>query len=134
MSLNNAALLESATMNAATGGSTLTFQSKGSLPGKNTLIVPADTTLNLRRSMVITAVDSQKSDAAPGGNTQARATIRFNVPRTLSNGNVSTDTVELKLSCDIETSIAEKQEMLNIIAQTCVDSDFTDFYTNQVIT
>jgi len=134
MSLNNAALISGATMNAASGGAPLTFSSLGGTSlGQNTLIVPADTTLSLRRSMNVNASAAKANANSPGGYTQARQTLRFNVPRTLSNGNVSVDTVEIKLSTDVQTSIADKQEMLNIIAQTCIDADFTEFFTNQVI-
>jgi len=133
MSLNNAALLENATMNPASGGTALTFSSLGNNLGSNTLIVAADTTLNLRRSINATVSSPKASSGAPGGYTQARQTLRFNVPRTLANGNVSVDTIELKLSTDVETSVADKQEMLNIIGQACVDADFTEFFTNQVI-
>lgn len=133
MSLNNAALLSGATMNAATGGTALTFTSLGNNLGSNTLIVAADTTLNLRRSINANVTAPKANDKTPGGYTQARQVLRFNIPRTLTNGNVSTDTIEIRMSTDVETSLADKQEMLNLCGQACVDSDFTEFFTNQVI-
>jgi len=130
MSLNNAALIEGATMNAATGGTALSFVSQGNTAGQNILYVSTDTQLNTRRSLVCNASGPKTSATAPGGFTQARASIRLNVPRTLSNGNVSVDTIELKLSADGQTTVAEKQEMLNLVAQACTDADFTEFFTN----
>lgn len=133
MSLNNAALLENATMNAATGGTTLQFASKGSSPGKNTLIVPTDTSMSLRRSINLSTVDPKVSINAPGGYTQARAYAQFNFPRTLSNGNVSTDTLRVEFATDRETSLANKQEMRQLVAQALVDSDFDEFFDNFVM-
>jgi len=134
MSLNDAALIESATMNAASGGTTLQFASKGNNLGANTLIVPADTTLNLRRSVNCNISEAKASANAPGGYTQARETLRFNFPRELTDGSITVETLEIKLATSTEATTAEKQEYLNLAAQACVDSDFSQFFLNQVIT
>lgn len=69
--------------------------------------------------------------SAPNGYTQARNTVRIYVPLALDNGNVTVNTLELKLSCDHETTEAEVQSLLVLGAQLLSDSDYSDFWKKQ---
>jgi len=127
MSLNNATLKTGATM-APTGGSDLNFESRGNLLDRNNLFVPADLDLRTRREISCVIKDPKVSASAPNGYTQARATATFKSPLELDNGNITVNTVQISMACDVETTDAEKDELLIIAAQMLTDADFTSFF------
>jgi len=123
MSLRDATLLSGATM-APTGGSTLTFGAKGSELNKVNLYVPADTDLRLRREIACTTKDPKVSTSAPNGYTQARASAQLKSPLLLDNGAITVNTVTIQVSFDVETTDAEKDELLVLGSQMLNDADF----------
>jgi hypothetical protein len=115
---------------APTGGSALAFSSAGQSAGINTLYATADTDLRTRRSIVATVKDPKVSASAPNGYTQARATVVYKAPLALDNGGVTVNTVRIEFAYDVETSTAEKTELLVIASQICNDADFTELFQN----
>jgi hypothetical protein len=53
------------------------------------------------------------------------------VPRTLASGVRSVDTIYIQLSTGIETTDAEKQQMLVTAAKSLTDSETSDFWKGQ---
>ena len=121
MGLNNASLLQGATV-AASGGTALAFSSLGGSPG-NTLYAIDDPDIRTRRDIVCNTTAARPKSDAPNG---------YPTPRTtLDNGNVTVNTIRIEMSTDVETTDAEKLELRSIAAQVLVDSDFLEFWDNQ---
>lgn len=133
MPLSTASILSGATM-APSGGSALDFASAGQSKGVNTLYATDDTDLRTRRSIVATTKDPKVSSSAPNGYTQARSTVVYKAPLVLDNGNVTVNTVRIEVSSDVETSTAEKTELLVIASQICNDADFVEFFQQLSLT
>jgi len=128
MSLNTLSILESSTVSAS-GGTAMPMTSFGGSENKNTLVVDADTDLRTQRTVSFTVRRPKVQASAPNGYTQGRCNMLFKVPRVLANGNMSVDTISIQLSTDVETSVAEKQEMLALGAQLLVDSEVDAVWT-----
>lgn len=122
MSLTTLTLLESATV-SATGGTSMPMTSIGGSENKNTLIVDADTDLRTQRSITFTVRRPKVQASAPNGYTQGRCTALIKIPRLLANGKITVDTVSIQVSADVETTVAQKTEMLKLGAQALFDSE-----------
>lgn len=122
MGLSTLTLLESATV-SATGGTSMPMTSIGGSENKNTLIVDADSDLRTQRSVTFSVRRPKIQASAPNGYTQGRCNALFKFPRILDNGNISVDTVSIQVSTDVETTVAEKTEMLKLAAQGLFDSE-----------
>jgi hypothetical protein len=127
MPLNGASVLSGTTVSAS-GGTALTFSSAGVDNGKVILYCDDDTDLRTRREFVCTAKPPRISASAPNGYTQARVTVTFKSPLELDNGNVTVNSGKFELAFDPETTEAEISEILDVVAQSIVDSDFTNLY------
>jgi len=124
MALNNLAVVTGPSNIAPTGGTALTFTSNGFTgPGKLTLVVPADTDLRLRRSMDVTVKQARVSSSAPNGYTQPRITVIYKKPKLLANGKITVNTIKVEAAYDVETTQTEIQELIDVAAQVCSDSD-----------
>lgn len=128
MSLSTISLLENGTP-AASGGTAMAMTSKGGSENKNTLVVDADVDLRTQRTCVFSVRPPKVQSSAPNGYTQGRCNVVFKFPRTLANGLISVDTVSLQLSTDVETTVAQKEEMLSLIAQVSFDSETSQAFT-----
>lgn len=73
---------------------------------------------------------SVKADA-PNGYTQARCVSYMKFPKTLINGKVTSNTLQITFSTDVETTDAEKQTYLNAAGQILLDTDFSSFWKAQ---
>lgn len=73
------------------------------------------------------------SSSAPNGYTQQRSNLKLKFPLALDNGNVTINTVDIGVSCDIETTDAEKDTILSYAAQFLSDTDFSAFWKNQSV-
>jgi hypothetical protein len=128
MSLQTLSLLEAATV-SATGGTAMPMTSKGGSENKNTLIVDADEDLRTQRSIVLTVRNPKVQATAPNGYTQGRCQALLKFPRTLTNGLISVDTISIQLSTDVETSVADKEEMLYLASQSMFDAETRSAWT-----
>lgn len=127
MSLNNASVLEGATLVDPTGGSAITFKTaNGVMNGSNTCYVTSDSDLRTRRSFVASAKLPKPSATAPNGSTQARCELVFKSPLELDNGQVTVNTARYAFAYDPETSQAEVNELKAILIQCIQDADFAD--------
>lgn len=131
MSLATLSILENATVTPS-GGTALPLTSAGGSLDKNTLIVDADTDLRTQRSVDFSVSRPKVQGSAPNGYTQARSSVILKIPRTLANGNTSVDTVFVKFSTDVETTVAEKDEMRALACQLLIDSETDAFWTQLI--
>lgn len=130
MSLTTLTLLESATVTPS-GGTAMALTSQGISNDKNRFVVDADEDLRTQRSLEYSVRRPKPQASAPNGYTQARVSGIFKIPRILANGAISVDTITISLNADVETTVAQKTEMLKLGAQMFVDSEVLDLLTVQ---
>lgn len=130
MSLNNASVLTGATYVAPSGGTALPFGSTGLRNNTNVLYATGDSDLRTRRTITCAVKEPKTSVSAPNGMTQARASLVFKSPLTLDNGNITVNTVRIEFAYDVETSVAEIDELKIIASQLIGDSDFDELIAN----
>jgi len=131
MSLVNAAVVTAPTSIAPTGGSALAFQAKNPGADPLQLYVAADTDLRLRRTIDISIKPPKVNAGMPNGFTQGQVVARYNKPKLLANGKITTASVRISMSYDVENSQAEIQELMDVGAQMLFDSDFTSLWKAQ---
>jgi hypothetical protein len=114
------------------GGTATPLTSLGNTLNTHNLFM--DGTDHLTRTEVVATVKQPKpSVGAPNGYTQARSILTIKTPLALDNGNYTVNTVQISFSCDVETTQAEKQTLLNFAVNALSDSDFTEFWENQSV-
>lgn len=130
MSLTTLGLLTGPTISPS-GGSALAFTSQGVQGDKNRFICDADTDLRTQRVIELSCRRPRAQASAPNGYTQARVSGFYKIPRILANGNISVDTISVTISTDVETTVAQKSEMLLQGAQLFIDSELLGAWTQQ---
>lgn len=130
MSLINASVLSGATYAAPTGGTAMPFVGRGIQGNSHTLYESGATDARVQKTLVCTFKDAKISPSAPNGYTQKRAVLLQKEPLALDNGNRTINTFSSTLSVDIETTVAEIDEMKLRHCQYIMDSDFTEFWKN----
>lgn len=128
MSISTLGLLASSTV-AASGGTALPFTSVGGSENKNRLVADSDTDLRTQRSIDFSVRRPHVQASAPNGFTQARSILTMKVPLALDNGGTTVNTVQISMSTDVETSVAEKDELRALAAQCVIDSELNAFWT-----
>jgi hypothetical protein len=73
------------------------------------------------------------SASAPAGYTQARNVVVIKKPKTLANGNITYNSMRVELSCDSETTEAEKDSLRELAAQVIFDTDYDQFWNDQAM-
>lgn len=83
----------------------------------------------LDRTVIDTKYTEPKvSPNAPAGYTQARNSMVFKFPKTLSNDKSTINTVRFEMATDRETTDAEKAEYLLQVAQALLSANAADFF------
>jgi hypothetical protein len=114
---------------ATTGGTATTFISKDLTKGEYIL---DDSSEFLNQTEVVFTTKIPKVNASsPNGYTQARNQALLKKPLLLDNGDYTMNTGGVFLNVDHETTDAEIQSMLVLIAQLAHDPDFADFWKKQ---
>lgn len=130
MALKNASISTDATAISATGGSADTLESISDDSSKHSLYYGTGGFLG--RSVVeFSKSEPQANASTPSGYTQARCTLVLKTPKVLANSETTINTLRLTHATDVETTDAEKLEMVRIVAQMLGLSDFSNFWTNQ---
>jgi hypothetical protein len=80
--------------------------------------------LNQRLEVSFSVKEPKVSEGAPNGYTQARTVVMVKYPMVLDNGNLTVNTISINVATDIETSDAERDELLLLAAQIINNSDF----------
>lgn len=130
MSLKDGNLSVTSTAITATGGSADTLKSISDDSSKHTLYYGTGGFLG--RSIVeFSKTEPQANASSPSGYTQARCSLVVKQPKTLANERTTVNTVRVQLAADVETTDAEKLEMVRIVAQLLGLADYSNFWTNQ---
>ena len=132
MGIQHATLLEGCTL-SATAGTERTLAPITMGPGTATMFFSSDNSMLTRRVVRATTKQPKRIAGASGEAatyTQARSKLIITHPKTLANGFITVNTVTIELSCDVETTAAEKLELRKVGAQTLFDPDFTSFWDN----
>jgi hypothetical protein len=125
MPLSSIAVESGATV-SSTGGTADAVNTLGNTLTENQLIFTSDDA-NVQRSITF-SVKRPKADAnAPAGFTQGRRNIFMRLPKSLTSGDVTVNSIKFELSCDPETTDAEIDEYLSEFAQVLIDSNVDDF-------
>lgn len=128
MSISTASINVDGTV-ATTGGTATTFIEKDGSKGEYIL---DDSSEFLSQTEVVFSTKAPKVNAAsPNGYTQARNQALLKKPLLLDNGDYTMNTGGVFLNVDHETTDAEIETMLVMIAQLCHDPDFSDFWKKQ---
>jgi hypothetical protein len=130
MSLKNATFKVDSTAISATGGTSETLKSISDDGSSHKLYFGSDNFLT-RHNVEFSITSPQVSATAPNGFTQERCRLVQKVPMTLTNGNTTTLTVRSEVSTDVETTTAQKLELVRTHAQFLGGADFADFWANQ---
>lgn len=117
-----------------TGGTDLTFTLVGSTPNGDPSFVVLTDELISTREYVISAKRPKVQASSPSGYTQARTKGKFLIPKTLASGARTVNTISVELAVDIETTDAEKTEMLYMMAQALFDADFVGLHRDLDLT
>jgi hypothetical protein len=127
MALENASVPMGATY-APTGGTARTLKSLGQTLNEHKLWLD-DGSSNILRGTLLAAVRPPVPQAsAPNGLTQQRITCTYQRPKLLANGKYTTNSVELKVSYDIESAAADINELREIVRHLVTDADFSDLF------
>jgi len=116
---------------ATTGGTATGMIAKGGTLNELVTVLDDSSEFIAQTRVRFSVVDPKVQSSAPNGYTQARSIVKVVVPLALDNGNYTTNTLELRLGVDPETSDAEIASMLVLGAQLFADSDFSDFWKKQ---
>lgn len=131
MSISSASMPIGATY-TPTGGSATSLVAKGSTSGSQLSTFLDDGSILLDQIQFDFSYSEPKvNSGAPGGWTQARNNVAVKSPLGLDNGNRTVNTIRIEISCDPETTDAEKATLREYGAHVLLDSDFTDFWDNQ---
>lgn len=88
--------------------------------------------IRTRKEAEFSSVAAKPSSSAPNGYTQNRASVYLKYPLTLDNGLVTTNTIQITLSKDVETTSTEVDEMLlgalDVINSGRVGSELKEFF------
>jgi hypothetical protein len=122
------AIKTGATAVAASGGDDTNLVSLGIQGNKHTLYLEGATSLLERTYFEFSVKNPQPSPSAPGGSTQARATLLIKSPLTLANDNRTVNTVKIEVAYDPETTSADVEELMETAAQLAAASDFLPFW------
>jgi hypothetical protein len=131
MPLANAQITDGATTLSLTitGGSAISFTDLGSPSvGKKTLMVASDTDERTRRYLDVTVKSPTIDATKPNGFTQSRKTVRLRKPKTLANGKVAVNTIEITVATDVETTQTDYQNLIQDGAQLIMDADFLNLW------
>jgi hypothetical protein len=130
MSIQSGAVLVGGTV-ATTGGTSTSFITKGGTLDSLKTILDDGAEFIAASTIDYQVKDPKVSTGAPNGYTQARTSVKLQVPLALDNGNRTINTFTLSLSVDPETTDAEVDAMRVLAAQLIHDADFDDLWQKQ---
>jgi len=114
-----------------TGGSNVTFTYIGE--NKDGAMIFADLTatdFRLRMSLELKVRNFAPDAGKPNGFTQQRQSYVLKIPKLLTNGSVTINTVKGEIAYDPETSAAERVTLIGLGQSIIIDSDLTEFVKN----
>lgn len=132
MTIANSSVLVDGTV-AFSAGTATTVKELGRDLGQLNTYLDDGAAFAARTEIQFSTKEPKVSANSPGGYTQARSTARLLKPKTLASGRRTVNSARLELSVDPETTAAEIESLLVLIAQLAKDSDFADFWKKQSV-
>lgn len=86
-----------------------------------------------RTVIKFSSTDAKVNSNGPSGYSQSRTATQFVRPKVLANAALTYNTINIQTSFDVETTDAEKLELLLLAAQSMVDSATRDFHLRGAI-
>lgn len=129
MSIESSSIAIGTTL-GVTGGTATTMIPKGTTLTQSSCILNDGAAFKDQITLDFQTKDPKVSSNAPAGYTQGRASVVIAIPKTLANSNVTKNTIRIEMSCDSETTDAERSELREIAAQVIFDTDFDQFWND----
>jgi len=108
---------------ALSGGTAITFTNVEQQRGVYKFLDLSESDFRLRRSVLVTARDPKIAVGSPNGYTQARTSQVVVVPVLLANGKITTSTVRIETSFDIEVPEADRIGILDSALALAVSTE-----------
>lgn len=116
---------------STTGGTSTGMIVKGESDGNKKVILDNSAEFIDAEQYTFSVKDPTVNSGSPNGYTQARSSAKAVIPLTLDNGNRTTNTINIVLSYDPETTDTEKAALLELGAQMLSSSALADFWKKQ---
>lgn len=123
MPLSSVSLKTAPTSYTVTGGSALAVTPVFNDGDTVKLAATTDTDFRVRRVISHDHYEPKPSVKGPNGYTQERTRIFLAKPKLLANTKITTNYGQVILSWDVETTVAEKTEILDLLAQYLIDTN-----------
>lgn len=118
---------------SSTGGTLTSVQSKGTTLNTTRVIVDDGDSLADQSEIRFSVKEPRADESAPNGYTQARCNFTLYRPVTPTDGQRTLNSVSVSLSYDPHSTDAQVQELLNMAAETMVDTETQNFFTDQSV-
>jgi len=128
MSIQNASVPIGATYTPSGGTATTMIDKGNAQAGQTSVILDNSATFQLQTGLNFTVKEPKASLNAPGGYTQARASVYITVPFILDNGSRTVNTVKVEIAHDPELVDSEVDDLLELAAHLVLDADYADFW------
>lgn len=115
------------------GGTAVAYTPKNISGNRMDVHVTADTDYRLRRSASFVANSPKVSPTSPNGYTQAKNVATARKPKLLANGKYTTNSVQISLFFDPETTAEEKQELMDFAGQCAINSELLAFFKESAV-
>ncbi len=129
MSLSNAAFKVAPTSHAASGGTADNLESVYDDSKTHQLQYGSGSFLE-RTVVEFSRSQPQKNSASPGGYTQARGNLVIKQPIDLGDGEITMNTARLTVATAVQSTDAQKKELLDSCAQFIYGTDTQGFWMN----
>jgi hypothetical protein len=116
---------------SSTGGTSTGFIVKGDTFNEAKVVLDDSSAFIDATNISFSVKDPVVNSSAPNGYTQRRSNVSVLVPLALDNGNYTTNSVKISISCDPETTDAEVDALIELGAQLLRDADFDAFWKQQ---
>lgn len=130
MTIATSAILVGGT-SSTTGGTSTGFILKGDSQNEARLILDDGSEFAASSIFTLSVKDPVVNSGSPGGYTQQRSTVKVIEPKVLANGNRTTNSINISVSFDPETTDAEKTSMLESGAQLLIQAALDAFWKKQ---
>jgi hypothetical protein len=132
MTISAASVLVGGTV-SATGGTATTFVSKGNTLNEHRVVLDDSSEFVLSTKLEFKVREPQVQTSAPNGYTQKRSTVKCLKPLLLDNGSYTTNSFDIGLSVDVETTETEIAALRSLLAQIATDADYDSFWNDQSV-
>lgn len=132
MSIKTGSISKFTTLDISTGGTPHVVTPLGDTLTECNVSYDASTYAE-RPTITYTVKRPKDQPSAPNGKSQARSQVLVRVPKTLSNGAITYNTIKCEIGFDMETSQTEINTLRTYIAQMLLGSDFSPFWEEQSV-